>query len=198
MSRFFNKYYDTWMEPIEKRAFHSIRKRLLLQAKGTVLEIGSGTGVNFKYYQHVDKVVGVEPELSMLEKSLVRVNQSDLNIEVIRASAEQLPFHSDTFDSVVGTLVFCTIPDPVVALKEIRRVCKPGGKVLLFEHVRLSHPIWGTLQDWLTPTWRKLCSGCHLNRNTLDAVEQAGFQVTHIEWKYKKLFVVVEAVNAKH
>lgn len=197
MSRFFNKYYDMLMWPLETRAFHSIRRQLLHQAKGTVLEIGSGTGINFPYYEHADKVIAVEPEPSMLKKSLVRAEHSVVPIEVVRASAEHLPFHSDTFDTVVGTLVFCSIFDPLAALTEVRKVCKPGGTVLLFEHVRLNHPIWGKLQDWLTPSWKRVCAGCHLNRNTLDLVKQAGFQIKHIEWKYKRLFMVIEAVNGK-
>jgi ubiquinone/menaquinone biosynthesis C-methylase UbiE len=197
MSRLFNSYYDSLMKPLEKRAFHKIREQLLLRANGAVLEIGSGTGINFKYYQHADKVTAIEPEWSMREKSLKLAKQSPVPIEVVRASAERLPFYPDSFDTVVGTLVFCTIPDPLAALQEVRRVCKPGGLILLFEHVRVNHPIGGALQDWLTPAWKRLCSGCHLNRNTLQLIEQAGFRIAHAEWKYKKLILVVEARNEK-
>lgn len=197
MSRFFNTYYDTLMKPLERRAFHAIRKQLLEQARGTVLEIGAGTGINFSYYRHADKVTAVEPEPSMLEQSLIRAQLSDIPIEVIRAGAEKLPFHPNSFDCVVGTLVFCTIPDPHAALAEIRRVCKPDGKILLFEHVRLDHPVWGKLQDWLTPSWKRLCGGCHLNRRSLEWVERAGFKVISIEWIYRRLFLIVEAKNQK-
>jgi ubiquinone/menaquinone biosynthesis C-methylase UbiE len=195
MSAFFNKYYDTLMSPLEKNRFRPVRERLLGQARGNVLEIGSGTGVNFSYYRHADKVIAIEPEPSMLEKSLDRARHSKIPIEVVRAVAEHLPFPADRFDSVVGTLVFCTIPDPAAALREIRRVCKPGGRLLLFEHVRLNHPFWGGLQDWLTPAWKRMCGGCRLNRSTLDLVGQTGFQVLRTEWLYKKLFLIVEARN---
>lgn len=113
------------------------------------------------------------------------------------ASAEQLPFPNNSFDTVVGTLVFCTIPYPEQALGEIRRVCKSEGQILLFEHVRLDHPFYGRLQDWLTPFWKKLCDGCHLNRNTLSIIEKAGFTITHVKHHYKGLFFVVEAINKK-
>jgi ubiquinone/menaquinone biosynthesis C-methylase UbiE len=127
----------------------------------------------------------------------LRVEQAAVPIEVVRASAESLPFLSNSFDIVVGTLFLCTIPDPLAALSEIRRVCKPGGTVFLFEHVRSDHNLMGKLQDWLTPAWKRLCGGCHLNRNTLELVKQAGFQITDVEWMYKKLFLIVGAKNEK-
>lgn len=197
MSSLFNKYYDRLMRPLEQRAFHSIRKQLIEQATGNVLEIGSGTGVNFKYYQHAYKVVAIEPDETMLEQSLVYVDRHAVPIEVVRAGAERLPFQEDSFDCVVCTLVFCTIPDPMMAWNEIKRVCKPGGHVFLFEHVRLNHSLWGTLQDWLTPWWKRCCGGCHLNRNTLDDMQQAGFQVKDLDRKYKGLILVARAVNHK-
>jgi ubiquinone/menaquinone biosynthesis C-methylase UbiE len=93
--------------------------------------------------------------------------------------------------------VFCTIPDPKKALEEIQRVCKPDGHVLLFEHVKIDHPVLGSLQEWLTPLWKRLCDGCHLNRRTLEWVKQAGFKTTNVQRYYKDLFVVVEAINKK-
>ncbi|WP_028549694.1 class I SAM-dependent methyltransferase [Paenibacillus sp. UNC451MF] len=197
MNSLFNKYYDRLMRPLESRAFHSIRKELIEQVDGTVLEVGSGTGVNFKYYQHADKVFAVEPDEMMLGQSLVHVDRLTVPIEVVRAGAEQLPFQDDSFDCVVCTLVFCTIPDPVTAWYEIKRVCKPGGRIFVFEHVRLNNPLWGTLQDWLTPWWKRCCGGCHLNRNTLDDIQRAGFNVTNIDRRYKGLILVAKAVNNK-
>ncbi|MEF3309239.1 methyltransferase domain-containing protein [Paenibacillus sp. GYB004] len=197
MNPLFNRYYDTIMKPLETKSFRPIREALLAQARGTVLEIGSGTGVNFPLYRSPDKVVAIEPDSAMLTRSLQRAEHAAVPIEVVQAGAEQLPFESNRFDSVVCTLVLCTIPDPQGALAEIRRVCKPGGTLLLFEHVLLEHPIWSAAQRGLTPMWKKLCGGCHLNRNSLAFVQQAGFQITHLEWKYKKLFLVAEARNEK-
>ncbi|UUZ82011.1 class I SAM-dependent methyltransferase [Paenibacillus sp. P26] len=143
MSGLFNKYYDRLMAPLEDRAFAPIRRRLLRKAKGTVLEVGSGTGINFPYYGEADRVFAVEPETVMLEQSLARAGLAAVPIEVVQAGAERPPFPADYFDTVVGTLVFCTIPDPLAAMHEIRRVLRPGGTVLLLEHVRLRHPVWG-------------------------------------------------------
>jgi ubiquinone/menaquinone biosynthesis C-methylase UbiE len=195
MGTWFERWYDRLMGPLEKRGFGKIRESLLSKAEGRVLEIGSGTGFNFPYYEKADEVIAIEPQALMLEKSLERAKHSRVPITVISADAERLPFPDNHFDTVVGILVLCTIPDPEKALTEIRRVCKPDGKVLLFEHVRLNNPFLGPLQDWLTPVWKRLCDGCHLNRNTLDTVKHAGFNVVRIERFYRNIFLVVEAVN---
>ncbi|WP_409340708.1 class I SAM-dependent methyltransferase [Paenibacillus sp. MBLB4367] len=197
MSKWFTTYYDALMKPLEQRALHPIRQKLLAQAAGNVIEIGSGTGVNFRYYANAGKVFAVEPEPSMLERSLERVRLSDIPIETVLARAESLPFPADSFDTAVGTLVLCTIPDPLVALAEIRRVCRPGATVLLLEHVKVDHPVWGALQSKLTPAWKRLCGGCHLDRNTLDSVKRAGFRVRRAERKYKGLLLMIEAENDK-
>lgn len=197
MSLLFNTYYDKLMRPLEKRVLHPIRKQLVGQAEGIVLEVGSGTGVNFQYYRHVDKVMAIEPDEGMLQQSLTRINQYASPIEIIRTGAECLPFPDDTFDSIVCTLVFCTIPDPLTAWREIKRVCKPGGSLFLLEHVRINHSLWGVLQDWLTPGWKRCFGGCCLNRNTVDDMQLAGFRIEEIKWKYRGLVLVARAINKK-
>jgi len=197
MGKWFPRLYDTLMEPLERKGFREIRKNLIQKIEGKVLEIGSGTGFNFPYYEIAQKVMAIEPEPLMREQSIPRAMKANVPIEVISANAEELPFPDDSFDTVVGTLVLCTIPDPAKALKEIRRVCKPDGQVLFFEHVRLNHPVLGRLQDLLTPLWKRLCDGCHLNRNTLELVKRAGFKVIRIEKYYKALFLVIKTINEK-
>jgi ubiquinone/menaquinone biosynthesis C-methylase UbiE len=103
----------------------------------------------------------------MVARSFPRATQAPVPITVLRARAEALPFPDHTFDTVVGTLVCCTIPDPRQALCELQRVSKPGGTALLFEHVRVHRPLIGRLQEWLTPVWKRLAGGCHVNRDTL-------------------------------
>lgn len=197
MSKWFPRWYDKLMEPLERRGLREIRKNLIGKAEGKVLEIGSGTGFNFPFYDRAQKVIAIEPEPMMREQSLPRTRKSRVPIEVISAGAEGLPFPDNSFDTVVGTLVLCTIPDPSKALEEIRRVCKPGGKVLFFEHVRLNQPVLGRLQDWLTPVWKRFCDGCHLNRNTLELIRQTGLQVVRVEGYANDLFLVVETENKK-
>jgi ubiquinone/menaquinone biosynthesis C-methylase UbiE len=193
MGRWCAALYDTMMAPLERGGFQAIRKQLLRQARGKVLEIGAGTGINFPYYTAAAHVIALDPEPSMVERSLPRATQAAVPIDVIVARAEALPFPDHTFDTVVGTLVFCTIPDPRQALCELRRIGTPAGTALFFEHVRVHRPLVSRLQEWLTPVWKRLAGGCHLNRDTLTLITQAGFDVTRIEPHYKGLFLVIEA-----
>lgn len=197
LSWWFPKLYDHLMEPLERSGLRRIRQQLLKEAQGKVLEIGSGTGANFPFYDpvRVQCVIAVEPAEQMRRRSLAKIEQAAVPVDVVAAGAENLPFPDAFFDTVVGTLVFCTIPDPKKVLQEVRRVCKPGGKVLIFEHVRLESPFLARLQDLLTPVWKRLCDGCHLNRNTLQLVRRSGLQVKRVESFYRDLFLVIEAVN---
>src|SRR5690606_5793131 len=119
----FPKWYDTFMSPLEKRGFQRLRKSLIGKAQGKVLEIGSGTGANFPYYDRAEEVTALDPNSMMREKSMVRAEQATVPIDVISGDVENLPFMDNVFDTVVGTLVLCTIPNPIKALEEIRRVC---------------------------------------------------------------------------
>ncbi|MCZ8524003.1 MULTISPECIES: class I SAM-dependent methyltransferase [Paenibacillus] len=193
MSTLFERHYDALMGWLEKRGFARIRAELLEEATGRVLEVGSGTGLNFPLYRNCDRVVALEPSEAMRRASLERARHAAVPIEPVTGDAQKLPFAAGSFDTVVGTLVLCTIGDPAQALAEMRRVCKPGGTLLLFEHVRLDHPVLGRLQDWLTPAWKRLCDGCRLNRDTVGTLQQAGFEMLHIERYYKGIFVTVVA-----
>jgi ubiquinone/menaquinone biosynthesis C-methylase UbiE len=180
---------------LEQKGLARIRKRLILGAQGKVLEVGSGTGLNFPYYLHAAEVIAIEPDRLMRERSLQRSSRAQVPINVIDANAEELPFGDDSFDTVVGTLILCTIENPLKALQEIRRVCKPEGKLLLLEHVRLDRPILGRLQDLLTPVWKHLCDGCHLNRNTLELVTKSGFQDVRVRPHFNDIFLEIELLN---
>ena len=193
MGRWFAALYDTLMAPLERGGFQAIRQQLLRQARGKVLEIGAGTGINFSYYTEAAYVIALDPDPAMVARSLPRAQQAAVPIDVIVARAEALPFPDHTFDTVIGTLVFYTIPEPRQALCELQRISKPGGTALFFEHVRVHHPLVGRLQDWLTPVWKHVAGGCHLNRDTLALLTQAGFAVTCIEPHYQGLFLVLEA-----
>ncbi|QCJ42877.1 class I SAM-dependent methyltransferase [Bacillus sp. S3] len=197
MSSIFAKWYDIFMKPLEKKKFKQIRKKLLANATGSVLELGSGTGVNFPYYTSAEKVTAVEPSLHMIEQSISKQKQSVIPIEVVQAVAEDLPFKADMFDTVVATLVFCTIPNPEKAILEMKRVCKLNGKILLFEHVKMENRILGTIQELLTPVWKKICDGCCLNRNTIKLLNGHDIMMTRVQKYSKDLFVLVESVNKK-
>lgn len=195
MGKWFPKIYDIAMNPLEHTYFKRIRTTLISKAKGRVLEIGSGTGVNFPYYTNATKIDAIEPNPLMSKRSYNRIKKSRIPIQTYLVKAEKLPFSDNTFDSVVATLVFCTIPEPIKALQEIQRVSKPGAKILLFEHVRINQKNLGKAQDLLTPLWSKVCDGCHLNRDTLELLKQSNLSISKVDYHYGGLFLVIECLN---
>ena len=196
MGTWFPKIYDAAMKPLEAHSFKEIRMDLVEKAEGRVLEIGSGTGINFPYYKNARQVDAIEPNPSMSRRADERLRSSRVPIQVHESSAESLPFADDTFDTVVATLVFCTIPEPMKALAEIRRVSKPGARLLFFEHVRMEPILLSKTQDLLNPLWEKICDGCQLNRDTLDMIKKSGIEVAKVESYYAKLFLYIEGINA--
>jgi ubiquinone/menaquinone biosynthesis C-methylase UbiE len=178
LSSTFPKWYDFFMGPLERKKFKRVRQDLLKSATGKVLEIGSGTGVNFPLYRNAEHVIAIEPSQYMIDQSLSKLKLAAVPIEMVKTSAERLPFEDHTFDTVVATLVFCTIPNAEEAIDEIKRVCKPNGKILLFEHVKMENTVLSTMQEGLTPLWKKICDGCCLNRETLKAFTSRGLKLT--------------------
>lgn len=195
MTGWFPHIYDVAMKPLEKMRFEKIRAGLVQKAQGRVLEIGFGTGANFRYYKNVERVDAIEPNPAMSKQAIRRIKKARAPIYTYRAKAEELTFIDNSFDSVVATLVFCTIPEPDKALQEIRRISKPGAKILLFEHVKMEQEMMGKTQEALTPIWKKLCDGCHLNRDTLQLVKDSGLEVQKITSYYGGLFLTIECIN---
>lgn len=154
-----------------------IRSWIAGQATGRALELGVGTGANLSYYAKAERIVAIDPDPFMLRRARKRAAALRRNVAFQLAAAESLPFADASFDAVVATLVFCTVGDPARGLAEVRRVLKPGGTFRFIEHVRAEAPALAWLQDWLTPLWRRVGAGCHLNRQTLEAVRGAGFEV---------------------
>jgi ubiquinone/menaquinone biosynthesis C-methylase UbiE len=171
--------YDIAVAPLELAGLSRLRQRLVAEAHGAVLEIGAGTGVNFSHYAEGTRVFALDESREML--STARKRPCRACATVTQADAQSLPFSSHTFQTVIGTLVFCSIPDPTRALTEIRRVLQSGGTLLLLEHTRGHHPIAAALTDLLNPVWFSLNGSCHLNRQTARSVAEAGFHVTRLE-----------------
>jgi ubiquinone/menaquinone biosynthesis C-methylase UbiE len=162
--------------------FDPQREALLAGARGRVLEVGAGTGWNLRFYPpEVEEIVATEPEAGMLGRTRQRAEELDRPVRFVEAKAEQLPFEDDEFDTVVSTLVLCTVEDQDRALAEIHRVLKPGGRFLFIEHVRSEDPKRARWQDRLERPWKVLNMGCHPNRRTLASIERAGFQVEDLE-----------------
>ncbi len=157
--------------------FEPVRARLLPLATGRVLEIGVGTGLNLRHYRDVREVVGVEPDPYMLERARPRAEAAPFPVALHEASAEALPFDDASFDSAVATWVLCTIPDPVAAARELRRVIKPGGLLVFAEHTVSPHAPWRCLQRAADPVWRRVAGGCHLTRDGVRILRDAGFDL---------------------
>jgi ubiquinone/menaquinone biosynthesis C-methylase UbiE len=182
-NRIFAAMYDGQMRRAEKAGLTAMRQALVAQATGTVLEIGAGTGANLAHYPAgVSSLTVTEPDVFMLKRLGRRADAESPATTplVLRAPAEDLPFEDATFDVVVSTLVLCGVDDQVRAVREIRRVLRPGGRFLFFEHVRANDPATAKKQDrmnWLN----RAVVHCDCNRPTLDTIEACGFRVTSLE-----------------
>lgn len=166
--------YDPFLALGERRGMAGRRRALLATATGSVLEVGAGTGANVHAYPAgLQELVLSEPDPAMgrrLERAAAR---SRPDARVVRAGAEDLPFPDDSFDVVVSTLVLCTVPDPVAAVAEIRRVLRPGGRLLYLEHVRSDDPRLARWQERLATPWRRFASGCDCTRSTLELLAES-------------------------
>lgn len=159
---------------------HAWRRRAVGAAKGRTLELGVGSGLNLALYPPaVSELVGIDLSTRMLAKAKVRASHCSAPVELYEMDAQQLDFPDASFDTVLATCVFCTVPDPVRGLKEMRRVCKPGGTIILVEHVRSRRPLLGKVMDWLNPLTVHML-GDHINRDTVDNVRQAGIHITEV------------------
>ncbi|MEX0785704.1 MAG: class I SAM-dependent methyltransferase [Dehalococcoidia bacterium] len=181
--RWFAAMYDRMVGATERRLGPRVRPRLMGEAHGLVLEVGAGTGASFSYYPADARVTATEPDPYMLGRARARLSKLGRDdIELRQAPAEELPFDDGSFDHVVFSLVLCTVGDQPKALSEARRVLKPGGSLRFLEHVRNDESrLWGSLQDAITPVWRWVGAGCHPNRRTQRAIEEAGFQLEWLE-----------------
>jgi phosphatidylethanolamine/phosphatidyl-N-methylethanolamine N-methyltransferase len=173
--------YDL-MEILPERQFSAWREKLWAQVpEGRVLEVGVGTGKNLPYHPPTVEVVGIDISKRMLERAHRRAEELDSPVELRQMDAQQLDFPDDSFDAAVGTFVFCSVPDALQGLRELGRVVKPGGKILLLEHVRIDDPeIAGKVMDVLDPLVARLM-GPHINRRTVENVRRAGLEVERVE-----------------
>jgi ubiquinone/menaquinone biosynthesis C-methylase UbiE len=173
--------YDPSLALGERRGMAARRRALLAEARGRVLELGAGTGLNLAHYPaDVATLVVSEPDAAMRARLARRVARARPPARVVEASAEALPFADATFDTVVSTMVLCTVQDVGAALAEIRRVLAPGGRLLLIEHVRASSPRLVRWQDRLAGAWGAFAEGCRCNQPTVELLEAAGLHVEQL------------------
>ncbi len=169
--------YDAVMAPFERLGLGAWRRYVAQGLRGRVLEVGAGTGANLPYYPPEATVILAEGRPAMLSRTREKATRRDVPAMPVLADAHRLPFADESFDFVVVTLALCTVASPHTALREIRRVLRPSGELRLFEHVRHQRPPVAALQDVLTPLWRGVSGGCHLNRATLDIALECGFEL---------------------
>lgn len=180
--KLFASLYDRTLAATEEAGLAERRERLVSAAAGRVLEVGAGTGLNLAHYaDNLERLVLTEPSTAMAAHLRDRVEHSRPSAEVVVAAADRLPFDDDSFDSVVATLVLCTVDDPGASLAEIKRVLAPDGSLLLIEHVRSDDPGRAKWQDRLELPWRIFGNGCRCNRETQSLVEKAGFNFDEVE-----------------
>ena len=178
----FTRWYEL-LSRAEDPMIRRFRDETAGRARGRVLELGAGNGLNFSRYRDVE-VVALEPEEGMLRKARSRAAEAPVPVRLVRGVAERLPFADGTFDTVVLSLVMCSVPDPRSAAAEVRRVLAEGGEVRFFEHVRSPAPRAARRQDLVVPFYSRFSGGCHVNRDTLGTLRNAGFRVRYRRLAY--------------
>jgi ubiquinone/menaquinone biosynthesis C-methylase UbiE len=175
------RIYDPFLALGERRGMASHRRALLASARGRVLELGAGSGLNLAYYPaEIGELVLTEPDPAMRARLEKRVARSERNAMVVAAPAEALPFADGAFDVVVSTMVLCTVDDPVAAVEEVRRVLAPGGRLLFIEHVRSTTPRLARWQRRLARPWRAFALGCRCDQATLEVLERAQLRIDRV------------------
>jgi ubiquinone/menaquinone biosynthesis C-methylase UbiE len=179
--RAFSALYDSLLKGTEEAGLRDRRREVLSAAKGRTLDIGAGTGANLGLFPKDVDLVMAEPDPHMLKRLRAKLAESAVEVEVVEAGAERLPFEDDSFDTAVFTLVLCTVPDPKAALAEAARVLKPGGQLLFVEHVRAQDDRSARWQDRLETPWRLFGDGCHCNRDTVATIEASPLSLDRVE-----------------
>ncbi|MCK5811948.1 MAG: class I SAM-dependent methyltransferase [Clostridiales bacterium] len=169
--------YNVMMLPLEAAKLHSLRKKLVTQARGVVLEIGAGTGINLSYYRfnQIKKLIVTDLSLAQHKACVKKTKEKIICME---ESVEKLSLADKSVDTVMFTLVFCSVDNPLKGLSEVRRVLKDNGKIIFIEHVLPKKKTTKKIFYFVNKGWMKISRGCNLTRETIDVISQAGFNVT--------------------
>lgn len=163
-----------------------LRAAWIPQARGDVLEVGIGSGLNLPFYSsQVRQVYGVDPSVELQRMTRARAASGQLPVEFLLQSAEdRLPLGDASVDTIVSTWTLCSVPNAIEALRQMRRVLKPDGRFIFLEHGRAPDSRVAAWQDRLTPFWKRIAGGCHLNRKVDELIRTAGFQITELRTEY--------------
>lgn len=195
--------YDLFMKPFEDNGLRSLRKRLLKSAEGIVLELGVGTGANLPYYQSkkIEKLI-----LTDLTKRSVVLDKIGRNIHNPRllkktiyqqADVQKISMEDNSVDTIVATLIFCSVSEVESGLREIKRILKPGGQLIFIEHVISHRKPLATIMNFMTPLWKRLAHGCHLNRDYKRSLRSAGFNIIESHGLLGSIFIggIAQPIN---
>jgi ubiquinone/menaquinone biosynthesis C-methylase UbiE len=186
------RIYDPFVWLGETAGMRSRRRAAISDAHGRVVEIGAGTGLNIGLYPDgITELILTEPDEAMRRRLALRLRRTERVATIVDAPAERLPLADASVDTVVSTLVLCTVGDPQGTLTEIARVLRPGGQLLFVEHVRSNSRALGALQDLLFRPWRAFAGGCCSNRETVELIRAAGFDVVAREDVWRGMPAIV-------
>lgn len=176
-AKLFAKYYDKYMVSFEAKIVKD-RNRMLKKLQGTILDVGSGTGVNFAHFNNDAIVLAVEPSKPMLEKSIEKVNGKNIRLINMDINDQKLVsiIKENSLDAIVSTLVLCTIKNPDLALDNFKKWLKPNGKLIIIEHIHSNKRSKALFETIINPLWKIIAEGCNLNRNTDDLIKSKGFK----------------------
>ena len=180
-------------EPLDRLVTGRYRERVFSRAEGRVLDVACGTGVNFRYLPDDVDLVGIDLSEAMLSRAREQAMELGIDADLQQADASDLPFPDDSFDAVVSSLSTCTFPEPVAVLREMDRVCRPDGRILLLEHGRSSVEPIARFQDWWAPRHFE-STGCRWNQEPAALVAEAGFESVRVR---RRLFGIVTTLDIR-
>lgn len=182
-----------FLSQADDRRFAADKRRLFARIVGKTLLVAAGTGNDFKFFPPGHQIVAIDISPKMLVRARTKLGEYQGEIELREMDVTMLDFPDGSFDTVATICTFCSVPKPVAGLRELRRVLKPGGRILMFEHVRSRIGPLGILQDLMTPLTRR--NGPDLNRDTVGNVQRAGFRIVRVENAYLDIVRMIEAAN---
>jgi len=186
------RFYDLFESPMEMMALKKWRIEIMKELKGKVLEVGVGTGKNIEYYPEKIEITAIDFSEKMLEKAKEKAKKFNKKVAIMSMDVQNLDFSDNTFDTVFTTCVFCSVPDPIKGLEEMRRVCKPTGKIIMIEHVRSEGKVLGFIMDVLNPLVVNTY-GANINRRTVENIYLSGYtnvEVTNLSSDILKKIVI--------
>ncbi|ETI91219.1 class I SAM-dependent methyltransferase [Clostridium butyricum] len=190
------RFYDILETPMEMMALREWRIDLMKGLEGNILEIGVGTGKNIEYYPDDISITAIDFSEGMLQKAREKAEKYNKNVTLIQMDAQDMKFPDNTFDTIFTTCVYCSVPDPVKGLKEMRRVCKPNGKIIMIEHVRSEMWLLGAVMDILNPIV-VTTYGANINRKTVENIYKSGFTDVNSNNLYGDIVKKIVIINKK-